>query len=113
MKARSELGRSVGEFAFERTICYDYAAVDGGGCRPGGLAGLETDIFEQGRFGKCLFGDGIGLVNTDPPAEEVQQVMCVAAESRLGQTPNTLPVEKTIYPDRICLLYTSLIAAFL
>ena len=35
MKARSELSRNVGEFAFERTICHDYAAVDGGGRRPG------------------------------------------------------------------------------
>ena len=62
---------------------------------------METDIFEESRFGKCLFGDGIGLVNTDPPAEEVQQVKRVAAESRLGQTSNTLPVEETIYPDRL------------
>ena len=52
------------------------------------LAGLESHIVEQGRFGESIFGDRIGVVNTLPPAEKVQQVVRITAQGGVGQAAN-------------------------
>ena len=44
------------------------------------LAGLESHIVEQCRFGESIFGDLIGVVNTLPPAEKVQQLVRIGSQ---------------------------------
>jgi hypothetical protein len=62
---------------------------------------LESHIVQQGRLGECGFGNRVGVVNTDPPAEEVQQVEGVATERRFGQTANPLAVQVAIDPSHL------------
>ena len=49
------------------------------------LAGLESHIVQQCRFGECIFGDRVGVVNALPPAEKVQQLVRIASQGGVRQ----------------------------
>jgi hypothetical protein len=72
--------------------------VDGGPRQLAFLAGLESHIVEQRRFGEIVFGDHIGVVNTLPPAKEVQQLVCLSSQSSVGQTAKGFVVEVLVDP---------------
>jgi len=68
------------------------ALVDRGARQLAFLAGLESYIVEQCRFGEGVFGDLIGVVNTLPPAEKVQQRVRIGSQSCVGQTAKSFVV---------------------
>jgi len=57
------------------------------------LAGQESHVIEQCRFGKFIFGDRIGVMNTLPPAEKVQKLVRVTLQGMISEAANGLVVE--------------------
>src|SRR5580658_4154249 len=93
LKARRDLGSRIGKHLAQSTLHGPYAAVDGISGGPRFLAGLEANVVQKGRAGESLFGDGVGLVNVRPPANEVQQIQCIAAQRVPGQAPDATLVQ--------------------
>ena len=58
----------------------------------------KSHIVEQCRFGESIFGDLIGVVNTLPPAEKVQQLVRVGSQSSVGQTAKGFVIEVLVDP---------------
>jgi hypothetical protein len=71
LKARRDRGSRIGKQMSQSTLHDPYAAVDGIRGGPRFLAGLEANVVQKGRAGESLLGDGVGLVNVRPPANEV------------------------------------------
>jgi hypothetical protein len=61
------------------------ALVDGGAGQRRLLTGLESHIVEQCRFGEGIFGDRVGVMNTLPPTEKVQQLVRITLQGTFGQ----------------------------
>jgi hypothetical protein len=78
--------------AMRKAIDDGNALVDRGARQLAFLAGLESYIVEQCRFGEGVFGDLIGVVNTLPPAEKVQQRVRIGSQSCVGQTAKSFVV---------------------
>ena len=66
MKASGNLAGSVREVVTQGAVDDGGAVVDGGGGWPWLLAGLETHILEQGRFGEVVVGNVAGVMNALP-----------------------------------------------
>ena len=84
MEAVRDLTGSIGELIADSAIGSGDAVVDGGGRRRRLPARLEAQVIEQRRFSEVGGGDFASLMNTLPPAHEVQQAMCVAVERLLS-----------------------------
>src|ERR1700738_577880 len=89
---------SIGELIADSTIGTGHAIVDSGGSRRGLSTRLEAQVIEQGRFGEFASRDLAGMMNTRPPAHEVQQAMRVAKQALIGKPADMLTVEIPIDP---------------
>lgn len=98
MKATRKLARSVGEVVAQRAVDNAGAVVDGGGRWPRLLGGLETHILQQGRFGEVALGNVGFVMHAFPPAEEVQQIMRIDAQTGIGQAADVFAVQLTVDP---------------
>src|SRR4030095_6609270 len=97
-ECRSDLTRGARKGSAQGAIDDGTTLVDGAPRQLAFLAGLESHIVEQRRFGEIVFGDHIGVVNTLPPAKEVQQLVCVGSQSGVGQTAKGFVVEVLVDP---------------
>src|ERR1019366_183269 len=98
MEAVRHLTGSIGALISDSTISTGDAIVDGGGRRRRLPARLEAQVIEQRRFGKVGGGDFTSLMNTLPPAHEVQQAMCVGKQAFVGKAANILAIQIAIDP---------------
>ena len=101
LEAGCELTRGIRELIAQSSLSDDNATINAGCCRPRLLTRLEANVVQQCRFGEGGFRDGVGVVNADPPAEEVQQVEGIASKRGLSQTPNTLTIEEPVDPGHL------------
>jgi hypothetical protein len=74
------------------------ALVDGGAGQLAFLTGLESHIVEQCCFGEGTFGNRVGVVNTLPPPEKVQQFVRISAQGSVGQAAKGFVVEVLVDP---------------
>src|SRR4029077_9175734 len=81
LERRSDLTRGARKGDAQGAIDDGNTLVDSRARQLAFLTGLESHIVEQCRFGESIFGDLIGVVNTLPPAEKVQQLVCVGSQS--------------------------------
>ena len=72
--------------------------IDSGARQLAFLAGLESHIIEQRRFGESIIGDLIGVVHTLPPSEKMQQRVRVGSQSCVGQTAKGFVIEVMVDP---------------
>src|SRR2546422_4031279 len=98
LKARRYLGSRIGKLTAQSALDDPYAPVDGIRSGTRFLAGLEANVVQKGRAGESLFGDGVGLVNVRPPANEVQQIQCIAAQRVPGQAADATLVQIAVDP---------------
>jgi hypothetical protein len=83
------------------TIDDGNALIDGGTGQLAFLAGLESHIVQQGRFGEGIFGYRVSMVNTFPPPEKVQQFVRICSQGGVGQAAEHLVVEVLIDPGNL------------
>jgi hypothetical protein len=76
-----------------------HTMIDGGGGGLGMLAGLESHEIRQRCCAERTFVDRVGVVHMGPPAQEVQQVHSITAQSGFCQAAHTFAVQKTIDPS--------------
>ena len=62
------------------------------------LTGLESHIVQQCRFGEGIFGDRVGVMNTLPPTEKVQQLVRITLQGMIRQAAKGLVIEVLIDP---------------
>jgi hypothetical protein len=72
--------------------------IDGGAGQLAFLAGLESHIVQQSRFGEGVFGDYVRVVNTLPPSEKVQQFVRLGSQGNVGQATEHFVVEVLVDP---------------
>jgi hypothetical protein len=80
------------------TIDDGNALIDGGAGQLAFLAGLESHIVQQCRFGQGIFGDRVSVVNTLPPPEKVQQLVRICSQGGVGQAAEHFVVEVPVDP---------------
>src|SRR5215831_10155009 len=73
LKRRSDLTGGARKGDAEGAIDDGNTLIDSSARQLAFLAGLESHIVEQRRLAESVFGDLIGVVNTLPPPEKVQQ----------------------------------------
>src|SRR5258708_8360145 len=83
-------GREEGE---EGAVGDGDALIDRGSAELGLLAGLESHVVQQSGLGERILGNGIGVMNTFPPTEKVQQVLCIAAEREVGHAAEAFVIQ--------------------
>ena len=98
MKAMRNLAGRIGELVADGAIGTSDAVVDGGGRRRRLPAGLETHVIEQSRFGEILLRHVAGVMNTLPPAHEVQQAVRIAVQALVCESTDILAVQVAINP---------------
>src|SRR6516165_328244 len=98
MEAVRHLTGSLGELIADSTIGTGDAIVDGGGSRWRLPIRLEAQVIEQRRLCEVGSRDFAGMMNTRPPAHEVQQAMRVAKQALIGKPADMLAVEVPIDP---------------
>src|SRR6266581_257775 len=67
---------------------------EGRGCR----LDWKAQVIQQSRLGEVRLCDVAGVMRTLPPANKVQQVVSVDAQTRVGQAADILAVQVTIDP---------------
>jgi hypothetical protein len=60
--------------------------------------GLEANVVEQAGFGECAIADGCGLFRLEPPTEEMEQIIGVAAQAGFGKAAHSLLIQETVDP---------------
>src|SRR6516164_3382658 len=103
MKAAGHLAGSLGELVVNGTIGDGDAVIDEGRGGPRLLTGLEAHILQERGFGQVPFSDVCGVMNTLPPAHEVQQVVGVSAQRGVRQATNIFAIQVTIDPGDLAL----------
>ena len=74
------------------------ALIDGGSAELGLLGGLESHVVQQSGLGERILGNDIGVMNTFPPTEKVQQVLCITAEREVGHAAEAFVIQIAIDP---------------
>src|SRR5450432_1031295 len=98
LKTWSNLTGSAREDGVQRAIRNSDALVDGGAGELGLLTGLESHIIQQGGLGERIFGNRIGVMNTLPPTDKVQQVLCIASEREVRHATEAFEIQIAIDP---------------
>ena len=98
LKAASDLTGSIRELVADGSIGVSDAVINGGGRGPWLEAGLEAQVILEGRRGEVRLRDVACVMQALPPANKVQQVVSVAAQTRVCQPANILAVQVTINP---------------
>ena len=98
LKAGDERNLCVREREPQSAFGNPHAAVEAGGGGPRLLIGLEANIVEQGGFGERLLGDRRGMVYPHPPAQEMEQIVGIAAQRGFGDATHPLPIQETVDP---------------
>src|ERR1700728_2632754 len=84
LKPASDLTGSIRKLVADGAIGVGDAGVDRGGGDRRLQAGLEAQVIEQGRLDEVCPGEVAGVMNTLPPANEVQQVVSIDAQAHGG-----------------------------
>jgi hypothetical protein len=63
--------------------------------------GLEAHVLQEGRLGKVCFQDVAGVMHSFPPANKMQQVISVGAQSRVCHATYVFAVQITINPANL------------
>src|SRR5713101_3377976 len=113
LKPRSNLPRSIREYDAQGTINNSNALVDGAAGQLALLTRLESHIVQQRRFGECIFSDRVGVMNTLPPTEKVQQLVRITFQGIIRQAAKGLVIEILIDPVNLasCRLHDDAIRA--
>ena len=113
LEPRSNLPRGIREYDAQGAIDNGNALVDGTAGQLAWLTGLESHIVEQCRFGEGIFGDGVGVMNTLPPTEKVQQLVRITFQGIICQAAKGLVIEILIDPVNLtsCRLHDDAIRA--
>ena len=98
IQRRSDLTRGARKGDAQGAIYDGNTLVDRGARQLGFLAGLESHIVEQCRFGERTRADLISMVNTLPPPEKVQQLVRVGSQSCVGQAAQGFVIEILVDP---------------
>ena len=98
LKLWSNLTGSGGKDGAQGAIGDGDALIDGGSAELGLLGGLESHVVQQSGLGERILGNGIGVMNTFPPTEKVQQVLCIAAEREVGHAAEAFVIQIAIDP---------------
>jgi len=98
LEPRSNLPRGVREYDAQGAIHNGHALVDGTAGELAWLTGLESHIVQQCRFGECTFVDRVGVMNTLPPTEKVQQLVRITFQGIICQAAQGLVIEILIDP---------------
>ena len=98
LKAARDLTGSIWELVADGSIGVSDAVINGGGRGPWLQVGLEAQVIQQGRLGEVRLCHVAGVMQALPPANKVQQVVSVDAQTRVGQSANILAVQVTIHP---------------
>ena len=101
MKAVGDLAGSLGELVAEGALGDGDAIIDGGRGRPRLLAGLEAHIVQERGLGEVTFPNITGVMNTLPPADEMQQIVGVGAQAGVRQAANLFAILVTIDPANL------------
>jgi hypothetical protein len=88
----------VREGELKGTLGDSHAAIDAGRGWWRLLIHLEADVIEQGRFGEDFVSQGSGMVDLGPPAQKVEQIVGVTAQSGFRNPAHTLLIQKTVAP---------------
>jgi hypothetical protein len=72
---------SVGELVAKGAVGDGDADIDGGTGKRGLVVTLELQIIQECRLGQITFDDISGVMKALPPANKVQQVVSVGAQS--------------------------------
>src|SRR5262249_19684058 len=98
LKAVQEWCLRVREGELKGTLGDSHAAIDAGRGWWRLLIHLEADVIEQGRFGEDLVSQCSGMVDLGPPAQKVEQIVGVTAQSGFRNPAHTLLIQKTVAP---------------
>ena len=90
--------RSVGKGDTQGTVYDANALIDGGTGQLAFLAGLESHVVQQCRFGEEIFDDRVGMVNPLPPPKKVQQFVRIRSQGGVGQAAEHFVVEVLVDP---------------
>src|SRR5437763_1413171 len=101
MKTASHLAGSVGELVAQCAIRSGNTGIDRGPGRWRLQAGLKPNVLQERRFGEVSLHDVAGAMNTRPPADKVQQIVRVKAQTPDGQPAYVLAVQIAINPANL------------
>src|SRR5215469_3732387 len=101
MKAAGDLAGRPGELVADGALGDGHAVINERRGRPRVLAGLEAHIIQQRGLLKVTFPNVAGVMNTLPPANKVQQVVSVGAQSSVRQTANIFTIQVAIDPANL------------
>ena len=62
------------------------------------LGGLESHVIQQDGLGERSRSNGIGVMNTFPPTEKVQQVLSIATKGEVGHAAEAYVIQIAIDP---------------
>src|SRR6266481_1414704 len=62
------------------------------------MIGLETNVVQQGGFGKSFFGDRISLIHAHPPAQEMEQIVGIASQGGISDATDSLLIQEAVDP---------------
>src|ERR1035437_8091326 len=98
LKPWSNLPGSAREGAAQGAIRDGDALIDGGAGELGLLAGLESHVVQQGGLGERIFRNRIGVMNTFPPTDKVQQVLRITSEREVRYAAEAFEIQIAIDP---------------
>jgi hypothetical protein len=98
LKTGSSLTGSVREHDAQGAVYNGKAMIDGRAGDLGLFGGLESHIVQQGCICARAGNNRIGLMDTFPPAEKVQKLICITGQSDIRHASKELAIQVAIDP---------------
>src|SRR5580692_9497915 len=101
LKGRSKQRWTLRKLTPQGALGSPDAAIDSGRSRRGSHIDLVTNVIKERGFSQCLRCDDPGVMSREPPAEEMKQVMGIAAQCSVGHAADPLFIEEAVDPTNL------------